>query len=377
MDCFGGIPCSRFCVLAQVMALQASASLQRCHSDFWVQLSHGYKKLEETLLQDGGLTSAQRTSPSSSKFDCHCEAGLPALSQEGQLHGCPSDCVGSSSVADGGTARICLSKGKVDNMGRVAYDTFVTISPGCSPPECVMALEAELRPHYISYIGLNAAGIEGLDSDNVKQTSLLTAGAAVHNSKVKGIKRIMGGLLENHKEILIRTVQLFRPYFSWREKVADGTGDNGCVPCGRGYGCARLAADNCDCRIHGNTSPCTAGKFEGVVCTKDCVFHSVPVQDSSLYSQTLLHALNGSCVPHTLPSLVPHLGLPLCFSHSPFVLLVRRVLLPEELVRVVRELCALSQCHVVACQLLASVYAMAACSCLVWARSVGDKMPHF
>ena len=134
-------------------------------------------------------------------------------------------------------------------------------------------------------------------------------------------------------------------------------------------------------------------------CARDCLFHDVPVlQDSSLYSKTIFDFLhNQQCPPLSSLSneasilhseqhqplrtqsdgpLVPCLSLPLCFSHSPFVLLVRRMLCPEELVRIVEELHGMSHCSI-AHQLLSSVYTMAACSCLVWARLVLRKRKAF
>lgn len=49
-----------------------------------------------------------------------------------------------------------------DLAGRqVCQDSFYTKSPGCNPSTDRIVVENDLRPDYVSYIALNAAGIKG------------------------------------------------------------------------------------------------------------------------------------------------------------------------------------------------------------------------
>lgn len=128
--------------------------------------------------------------------------------------------------------------------------------------------------------------------------------------------------------------------------------------------------------VHQDTAhqdiPCsqTVSRTDSTMDVELCVFSAVPVsQDPSLYLATL-QRLGAKC--HTLLvtgecGLVPALNLPLCFCHSPFVMVVRQLLRPDGFVTLTALLHQRSLSHV-AHQLWASVYAMAQCSCLVWAR---------
>lgn len=112
----------------------------------------------------------------------------------------------------------------------------------------------------------------------------------------------------------------------------------------------------------------TSIAHQGNSCTSDslCIFSSICVsQDPSLYIPTF-QKLVVKC--HTLHKLVPSLDLPLCCCHSPFVMLVRQLLHPDGFTALVDMLHQKACLSNVAHQLWASVYAMAECSCLVWAR---------
>ena len=99
-------------------------------------------------------------------------------------------------------------------------------------------------------------------------------------------------------------------------------------------------------------------------CPDCCAFHGVDD-----YSSTFLRlATEGSLLP--LPqdpsSLLPALSLPLCLLHSPFVLLVRQLVSIELFAQLMSSPHASSLS--LSRQLVASVFVMAGCSCLVWAR---------
>ena len=296
------------------MTLQVSASLQRCHSNFWLHLSDGYKKLEAVVMrplspaQLGGsvacheVCSAHQSPPlSSSSQDCSCNAenDLPVSSC------CRLKCE-AASLSSNFPAIECLG-----------HTTESSASPG------------------------------------------------------------------NLEVILTQTLQLFRPYFSWREKVAGNVTDSDCNE----DGCAVPSEGSMgsECKFQNGASHHVAcaptRELEADIstaldsasgCSRDCIFFNALVfQNPTLYSRTLLNC----CPPdqHIQLSsgngnkLVPHLTLPLCIAHSPFVMLIRRALSPKELVCTIKELHGMSQ-RTFAHQLLSSVYAMAACSCLVWAR---------
>lgn len=114
-------------------------------------------------------------------------------------------------------------------------------------------------------------------------------------------------------------------------------------------------------------SPMSQSVTSFLSCTEHCVLYNPSdLQDSSYYISTILRLSGAHLSPslHKESVLLPEVCLPLCFCHSPFVMLVRHLLEPEVFVKLVEDLCGSS----VAQQLLGSVYAMAECSCLVWAR---------
>jgi hypothetical protein len=89
-----------------------------------------------------------------------------------------------------------------------------------------------------------------------------------------------------------------------------------------------------------------------------CIFSSVCVsKDPSLYTPTF----------QTLCVTDHEQDLALCHCHSPFVMLVRQLLHPEGFMAITDGLHEKSLSNV-GHQLWDSVYSMAECSCLVWAR---------
>lgn len=194
--------------------------------------------------------------------------------------------------------------------------------------------------------------------------------------------------------VLAQTVQLFRPYFTWRVQAGD-TAHQDISSCQDASSYEDQDVLSCTETAHRDTT-CNAGeKHQDSVaanktdcarphlCTvnaadsqaKLCIFSDVCVsQDPSLYVPTL-QKLAGKChappVTHELVTieqgLVPGLNLPLCCYHSPFVMLVRHQLRPdgfEALMETLHREALSREAH----QVWASVYVMAECSCLVWAR---------
>lgn len=299
------------------MALQRSASLQRCHSNFWMHLSDGYRNLAAVVVQSPSASTEPQT------------LSYQAL-----------NCNTRSSALPRGTSPPSLPA-----LAQLLSCNFENGS--CCDAKCGVLTQSPARCSH--------SGTEATASSQ-----------------------------DNLKVILVRTVQLFRPYFSWQEKISDVTGgeceEHVCTVPGEGCECrmqdkTRHTATNADTGLISVEAGATSIEVASLSCTGECLFNGVPVfQDPSLYSRTLLQSCNFPRDQDVPPlsgegELVPDLSLPLCFSHSPFVMLVRRVLPPEELVRVMEELHGLSQGST-AHHLLASVYRMAACSCLVWARLV-------
>ena len=205
-------------------------------------------------------------------------------------------------------------------------------------------------------------------SDGFKK--LRTASQAQSNSTRLCCRTSANASKEKLAIILARTVQLFRPYFSWRTKTDDDkecvkdlnieditVGESEAVDSVRGCGDGDITEANDDDYISAS-------------CIQHCVFYRVPLCHTpvSSYYTTLLSGL--SHVPRGSSnelSLVPDLNLQLCFSHSPFVMLVRRLLPHDEFIKMMESLHKQSLSDL-AHQLLESVFAMAECSCLVWAR---------
>lgn len=129
---------------------------------------------------------------------------------------------------------------------------------------------------------------------------------------------------------------------------------------------ATVATDNA---AEGNSPHTTGSSSE--CCAELCVFSDVCIsQDPSLYAPTILQ-LAEKChappVPHKTGGLVPGVSFHLCYSHSPYTMLVRGLLAPDGLTALLETLHRQAWSGVVH-QLWASIYAMAECSCLVWAR---------
>lgn len=160
--------------------------------------------------------------------------------------------------------------------------------------------------------------------------------------------------VERLRVILERTVQLFRPYLSWRRHVGKEKhvtseyrlGDN-----------SKMSSDS-EATVSSGTSErecCT------VACTTDCVFYDELNEDKLKEDVSFSSVITGATVDGSSES-VPSL----CYDHSPFVMLVKQLLSPEELIKTVIQ-CTQSLPGV-ADHLVNSVYVMAECSCLVWAR---------
>ena len=220
-----------YCIcIAQVTTLQTSASLQRCHPDFWVCLSEGYKDLQ--------LASSETRS----------------------VNLCCSDC-------DGSHASVC----------------------------------------------------------------------------------------DNLRTILLRTIQLFRPYLSWRtqsSKQSEST-EPECLCDDKNH--KDLEGDNIACYTD----------MDSANCTEHCIFFGT--SDLSRYFRTIMFASESlQEITSDLP-IIPNLRFHLCFDHSPFSLLIRHLISPENFTKVAEDLCKCSLSEV-ARQLVNSIHAMAECSCLVWAR---------
>lgn len=223
--------------------------------------------------------------------------------------------------------------------------------------------------------------------------------------------------------VLAQTVQLFRPYFTWRPRtgaseaqVSHPSTSSGEVADIKGMASRDRDAPSSACQVaqspgeetlfahqsttkSGNTPswegatcedpPLCVRKDSGArncsgdhsspvnssdSCAEPCVFSSVGVSQDPSYVQTfrkLAVKYDALPVTHKLltrhQGLLPDLDLPLCCRHSPFVMLVRLLLRPEEFPALSDALHG-EGLSGVAHQLWASVYAMAECSCLVWAR---------
>lgn len=231
--------------------------------------------------------------------------------------------------------------------------------------------------------------------------------------------------------VLAQTVQLFRPYFTWRlptssseAKVSHPSevsakpkcmasqntsstmrqnapstayqshGEATCQDIKSAHRNTQCDQDNlsCDEATCENTvgTKCQDAKYlDGTVseanccsnpvnsldyCAEVCIFSGVCVSQDLSYDQTLRKSAvkyQTPPVPHKVPGcrcgLVPSLDPPVCCCHSPFTMLLRQLLRPDEFPALSDALHG-DGLSGVAHQLWASIFAMAECSCLVWAR---------
>ncbi len=113
-----------------------------------------------------------------------------------------------------------------------------------------------------------------------------------------------------------------------------------------------------------------------IQCPEDCIFSGMDFSGGSsyyCYCTTMLSGVHGRRVLIPAGAVTePHLRLRVCLDHSPFVMLVRRLISPEEFIELVRELLCedAGPGAEVALLLLSSIYAMGECSSLVWSRWV-------
>ena len=197
------------------------------------------------------------------------------------------------------------------------------------------------------------------------------------------------------QEILLKTVQLFRPYFSWRvnSEVDDAS---------QAQNPANIEEDNIELQeeeqhMH-HQGPCTKlgtcseeqSNVADFSCTKSCPFFKISQcrggTSSSDYVSTMLRSsstvvCSGSRGRHESipdcenpPSLLhasppPCSGPKLCLDHSLFTVLVRGIVSPTDAAAMMERLQGQSPPFLdVLESLLSQFSAMAACSCLLWAR---------
>lgn len=194
---------------------------------------------------------------------------------------------------------------------------------------------------------------------------ILLAEAYGNLQRSQGYKPSADGL----RVVLASTVQLFRPYFTWRRNAERDSFQQTDELSGEGTEKGTSSTENC----HQEESEREVkNSYQDTCCSQHCVFRDVAVsQDSTLYQFILPHRNLSPRVPQD--GLTPHLSLHLCLHHSPFVMLVRQALSSERCTQLIMQdlcSCAASDCNgrSLSQQLLDSVCAMAQCSCLVWAR---------
>ena len=168
--------------------------------------------------------------------------------------------------------------------------------------------------------------------------------------------------------VLTNTTRLFKPYFSWRSRPDTDTTQLS--------GNSSENAARTEKALEEVTAQLSSPMFSPSDCCSNlCLFRELSVQDTSLYQSCILKGEQGRYQQE--PTLLPRLSIPVCFHHSPFVMLVRQLLSPVGFVQLLTEdsfgtdsvkvsdsVCVKYHFW----QLLDSVYDMAECSCLVWAR---------
>lgn len=276
------------------MALQTSASLQRCHSNFWIHLSLGYRKIQEMTFPQ-----ANSTKPCSAAVCANAENQKTILSKTVQLF------------------QPYFSWRAKCHENALKESTELQCSPHSEDTEiltCTRSLKSK-----------NAANPEGLTCTDASRDpeSTVTSGCT---------------------EPCVLYAQDPEQYLLHIQQQVSG----GC----RSLSVGRGLSDSSVPPLEPSLEPSAS---------------SVPPLEPSLGpSASSVPPLepSASSVPQLEPSLVPDLSFPLCFCHSPFVMLLRHTLSPDAFV----EMCAHLLDNNMAHQLLRSVYVMAECGCLVWAR---------
>ena len=292
------------------MALQTSTLLQRCHSNFWVHLSRAYGKLRETVLQDCGATGDT------------CSVGNKEILTVLQ------DC--------GGTGDSC-PVGNKEILGVTLAQTALLFRPYFTwrlPTAVVSNSEGAVRVDTSSCIG----ALQDTQSTVQQDTAHQDTPSAIHQDTPSA----------GHQDA---------PSTVHQDTPSSGHQD-----------APSTVHQDTTSTVHQDALCSQAvSKGDSTMDIELCVFFDVPVsQDPSLYAPTL--GMKCNSLPVTQEhGLVPALDLPLCFYHSPFVMLVRQLLCPDEFITLTVMLHQRSL-SCVAHQLWSTIYAMAESSCLVWAR---------
>lgn len=80
---------------------------------------------------------------------------------------------------------LCIPWSGFDNLGRkVCPDSYMTKRPGCNSPADRVVVENDLRPNYISYVTLNAQGIDG--------TNLYEAQSWDRTKSIRSLNQVTG-----------------------------------------------------------------------------------------------------------------------------------------------------------------------------------------
>lgn len=279
--------------LAQVLALQTSAGLQRCHSNFWVCLSQAYRKLREETLTDCRSTGCSVSTR---------EALTELLAQTVQL------------FRPYFTWRLQTG---------VAEEVHISDSSTLSEKSTVP---------------------KALSSSTMHQYTPFSAHQSRGETTCQGNE-------STHQNTSCR---------------------HDCLSC-RGVTCDDTVGTRCQGFQYSNDtrSKTNCCSNSSNYCAEVCIFSGAPVSQDLSYVQTLWKLVVDLQAPPKIPGhhcgLVPTLNLPMCCYHSPFVMLLRQRLHPEEFLALSDALHG-GGLSGMAHQFWASVLAMAECSSLVWAR---------
>lgn len=204
-----------------------------------------------------------------------------------------------------------------------------------------------LQVTYSELLQSNYSSSTASNSDNGDTTS--------PNAKQLNVSDQLGDILSN-------TVSLFRPYFSWRD-ITSGpdaskmkqlliTKDN------------MLTSDKKDKSslpiAHTNTAKMKSDHLDleqsvNAWCLKDCPFFT--------HSQWSTESNSSCCIYRDVVGRLANPDLTLCLLHSPFVILASRQAAVDEFMELLKSI---AQSRSI--ELLCSFYAMAECSCYLWAR---------
>ena len=191
--------------------------------------------------------------------------------------------------------------------------------------------------------------------------------------------------------ILSRTVQLFRPYFSWRVNIAHNNvsrqenADSINTESKELQEQKQLqhpTPSNIRAENHSEDLSCGASISSSPNCTKPCPFYGSLSGDFTSGSEYISIILcnsyrsssrckeaddRDSSPSHTPLPASPQLQL--CLDHSIFVVLVRGLVSPEDIVVLMEQLQKQSPSSLASLDLLLNTFsAMSECSCLLWAR---------